>query len=207
MPLEHKFAIIVAFDRNFGIGKANKLPWHLPGDLKQFRKVTTESEAGKQNAVIMGRKTWESISEKRRPLPDRINVVLTKQLNYQTPPQVMTFTSLESALDLLSKVPTIDKCFVIGGAEIYRLALENPNCELIYATEINQVFDCDAFIEPILDLVLHTALDPSINPFAHVLASSIESDISRFEAISQSETLEENGIQYRYKVFKRTNSD
>ena len=72
------FSIVVAIDSQHGIGKNNDLPWHLPADLKHFKFITTNSAVGKRNVVVMGRKTWDSIPEKFRPLPNRTNVVLSK---------------------------------------------------------------------------------------------------------------------------------
>ena len=73
------FQLVVAATRKLGIGKAGSMPWKLPGDMAYFKEITSRTaDPGKQNAVIMGRKTWESIPSKFRPLPGRINVVLTR---------------------------------------------------------------------------------------------------------------------------------
>ena len=73
------FQLVVAATRKLGIGKAGSMPWKLPGDMAYFKEITSKTaDSGKQNAVIMGRKTWESIPPKFRPLPGRINVVLTR---------------------------------------------------------------------------------------------------------------------------------
>ncbi len=72
------FSVVVAAARNGGIGKSGGLPWRLPGDMKYFKKLTSEAAMpGMQNAVIMGRATWQSIPAKHRPLPDRLNIVLS----------------------------------------------------------------------------------------------------------------------------------
>ena len=76
--------IIAAIDKNNGLGINNTIPWHLSADLKYFKKITTEvTAANKQNAVIMGRKTWDSIPDKYKPLPERLNIVLTRNQNIQ----------------------------------------------------------------------------------------------------------------------------
>lgn len=73
------YQLVVAATRKLGIGKSGTMPWKLPGDLAYFKELTSKTaESGKQNAVIMGRKTWESIPAKFRPLPNRVNVVLTR---------------------------------------------------------------------------------------------------------------------------------
>ena len=78
-----KFSLVVAMDEERGIGKQGTLAWRLPADLKHFKEITTEvKDMKKQNAVIMGRKTWESLPEKFRPLPQRLNIVVTTQPNY-----------------------------------------------------------------------------------------------------------------------------
>ncbi|HEY9713021.1 MAG TPA: dihydrofolate reductase, partial [Chroococcales cyanobacterium] len=83
---KHKLDLVVAVDLNRGIGRANGLPWRLPKDMKRFRNLTTAStDPHLQNAVIMGRKTWDSIPEKFRPLEGRINIVLTRSRDLQLP--------------------------------------------------------------------------------------------------------------------------
>ena len=78
-----KFSIILAIDSNNWLGKNNDLAWKLKSDMQYFKKITTQTQQeNKQNAVIMGRKTWESIPEKFRPLPDRKNFLLTRDENY-----------------------------------------------------------------------------------------------------------------------------
>ena len=107
-------------DLGRGIGCAGQLPWKLSGDMKYFKDLTSEVTAsGCKNAVIMGRKTWESIPSKRRPLPDRINVVITRDSGYQLPEGVLAAFSLDEALELLQQFK-VERCFVIGGGEIYR---------------------------------------------------------------------------------------
>ena len=78
-----KFSIIVAADAKNGIGNKGKLPWQIPNEMKYFKEVTTKAKTGFFNAVIMGRKTYESIPTKFRPLKDRLNVVLTTNKNYK----------------------------------------------------------------------------------------------------------------------------
>src|SRR5262249_730757 len=97
------FSIVVAFDSSYGIGKNGQLPWKLPADLKRFKEVTsTHKDPTKLNAVIMGRKTWESLPASFRPLPGRVNMVLSKQAELSLPAGVLLAPSLENALDQLS---------------------------------------------------------------------------------------------------------
>ncbi len=141
------FSLVVAMDAKGGIGKNGGLPWHLSPDLKQFKKITTTTTSPNQiNAVIMGRKTWESLPERFRPLPGRINCVLTKNEGLYLPGNVLKATSLEQALsDLPQKYKNLGQVFVIGGAQIFNQAINDAQCQKIYTTHILREFDCDTF--------------------------------------------------------------
>ena len=120
------YQVVVAATRDMGIGKDGKLPWSLPTDLKFFKELTmTTSDPGKKNAIVMGRKTWESIPLKYRPLSGRLNVVLTRSGSFDiaTAENVVICGSMSSALELLAESPyclSIEKVFVIGGGQIFR---------------------------------------------------------------------------------------
>jgi len=141
------FDIIVAVDNKNGIGKNGFLPWNLPGDMRHFKAVTTATQAKERmNAVIMGRKTWESIPEKFRPLVGRLNIVLTTNSTYQLPSSVLKAYSLDVALDVVSSGDhhrTIDQVFVIGGASVYTQAVNHSQCRRIFVTKIDADFSCD----------------------------------------------------------------
>eukprot|EP01091_Cochliopodium_minus_P013594 TRINITY_DN4411_c0_g1_i1.p1 TRINITY_DN4411_c0_g1~~TRINITY_DN4411_c0_g1_i1.p1 ORF type:complete len:499 (+),score=108.65 TRINITY_DN4411_c0_g1_i1:34-1497(+) len=150
------FSVIVASDLKNGIGLKGKLPWNLPEEVKYFKEVTTKSKKNFYNAVIMGKKTYESIPEKFRPLKERYNVVLTSDKNYKKdnniPESVFVTTSLRHALYHLSSPDyedKLDEIFVIGGAGLIKESLKHPLCDKIYLTQIRQEYDCDTFIEPI----------------------------------------------------------
>lgn len=143
------FSLIVAVDNQNGIGKDNDLPWHLPADLKYFKRITTTANSGLVNAVIMGRKTWDSIPEKYRPLPERVNVVCTRNSQYIVPDGVILANSLENAFTQLDNREDIDQVFVIGGQQIFEQALLMDNCQTIYMTHIDANFECDAFFPPL----------------------------------------------------------
>lgn len=128
------FSIIVAIDEKGGIGKHNTLPWHIPSDLKHFKELTTGG------TVIMGRNTWESIPEKFRPLPNRLNIVLTGNLNYMVPEGVKLASSLDGALAVSE-----GKTFVIGGAKVFEDAIRHESCTELIVTKIDGDFNCDAF--------------------------------------------------------------
>jgi dihydrofolate reductase len=130
--------LIAAVARNGVIGNANALPWHLPEDLRHFKELTTG------HAVIMGRKTWESLPERFRPLPGRRNLVVTRNPAFAASGATVV-DSLEAAL---SKVGAGETVFVIGGAELYAHAL--PLAGRLELTEIDAEFAGDAFF-PRLD--------------------------------------------------------
>lgn len=125
---QRAYQIVVAATRSLGIGKDGKLPWKLPSDLKFFKEVTvTTSDSGKKNAVIMGRKTWESIPLHYRPLPGRLNIVLTRSESFGVADSenIVICRSLSLARQMLAASPyclSIEKVFVIGGGELFRLA-------------------------------------------------------------------------------------
>jgi dihydrofolate reductase/thymidylate synthase len=140
-----QFSIIVAFDSKYGIGKNGQLPWSLSSDLKHFKEITTAvSSPDKKNAVIMGRKTWQSLPEKFRPLPGRVNVVLSREGGLNVPSGVLCASSLDDALNQLSS-SNIENVFVIGGAQIYAQAIEHPLCQKLYVTHVKGEHGCDTF--------------------------------------------------------------
>ena len=126
-----RVALIAALDRNGAIGRGNRMPWHLPDDLKRFRDLT------RSHPVVMGRRTFESIG---RPLPDRLNVVVTRRADFG-PPGVAVAHSLDAALHAC---PPGADIFVIGGGEIYRQAL--PFAGTLYLTHVDTTVEgADAF--------------------------------------------------------------
>ncbi|KAM0009762.1 putative dihydrofolate reductase, Thymidylate synthase [Helianthus debilis subsp. tardiflorus] len=152
---QRTYQVVVAATRTMGIGKDGKLPWKLPSDLKFFKDVTmATSDPSKKNAIIMGRKTWDSIPLKHRPLTGRLNVVLTRSgsSDIATTENVLTCGSMISALEILASSPyclCIERVFVIGGGEILRESLNSAGCDAIHITEIETDFDCDTFIPAI----------------------------------------------------------
>jgi len=129
-------ALIVAIAANGIIGRDNALPWHIPGDLRWFKRQTL----GK--AVIMGRRTWESLG---RPLPGRTNIVLTRQPDWSAVGALVA-ASLEAALALAEQAVPGGEAMVIGGAELFAEAL--PRVERLYLTEIGRAYDGDTLFPP-----------------------------------------------------------
>lgn len=131
--------LIVAFNKKNVIGKNNSIPWYIPEDLKNFKEVTNN------NIVVMGRKTYESLPQK--PLPNRINVVITSQPeNYENNENII-FTNIESSLDKIVEINRKNgnkkQVFIIGGTSIYQHFL--PYCSSMYVTKIFNDCDGDSF--------------------------------------------------------------
>jgi len=130
-------SIVVAMAENRVIGRAGRLPWHLPGDLKHFRRLTVG------HPVIMGRKTYESIA---KPLPGRTNIVVTRTPGYLAPGCTVV-GSLEAALKAADEAPHHPperrEVFIIGGAELYAQAL--PLVQRVYLTLVHAELEGDTF--------------------------------------------------------------
>lgn len=173
--MDPKIYIIVAMDQKRGIGIKGKLPWKLKKDMAFFKSITTKSEDCQfRNMVIMGRKTWESIPEKHRPLEGRKNVILTRNKNYKvTDKGAYVAHSFKEAMALVDE--RIESIFVIGGAKIYEQALKRRDIKGMYITRIKKTFNCDAFFP---------------KP-------------PRFDKKEKLGVEEENGIEYEFWLFKK----
>jgi dihydrofolate reductase len=137
--LNLQLKLILARARNGVIGKDNALPWHLPEDMAHFKRVT----AG--HTVIMGRKTWDSLPAKFRPLPGRTNVVVTRQTDWHAEGAVVVH-SVQEAIAQAQQHSTPEQAgvaWVIGGAKIYAATL--PHASTAIVTEIDADFEGDAF--------------------------------------------------------------
>ena len=126
-------SLIVAVSENGVIGKDNDLPWSLPSDMKFFKQTTLGHH------VIMGRKNYESIPHKFSPLPNRTNIVITRQKEYNAPGCVVV-NSLNESLRF-AKENGEGEAFIIGGGQIYKMALENDLVDKIYLTKVR--FECE----------------------------------------------------------------
>jgi|Transcript_95234 dihydrofolate reductase/thymidylate synthase len=145
-----QISVIVATTQKGGIGKDGTLPWKLPEDMAHFKKVTTAAPIGKMNAVVMGRKTWESIPTKFKPLSDRLNVVLSKSSKDSAfastfPAGVLLASSVEDAMAQLSTRDDVSEIFAIGGESVYKEVVEMSACARIFLTRIAKDIECDAF--------------------------------------------------------------
>lgn len=127
-----KISLIAAVAQNRVIGKKNDLPWHLPDDFAFFKRKTSH------HPIIMGRKSLEALG---KPLPNRTNIVVTRNADFQATGVTVTHT-LDAAIDSAKSINQ-DEIFVIGGAEIYALAL--PVATTLYLTEIHKAYEGDAY--------------------------------------------------------------
>eukprot|EP01134_Creolimax_fragrantissima_P004432 CFRG4432T1 len=174
--------IVAATAKDGGIGIKGNLPWRLRGDMAFFKKTTTNAVEGKRNAVIMGRKTWDSIPTKFKPLVDRLNIVVSSTLRSEDLPcGVLVGRSLEQSIELASQLsvnPPVDSVFVIGGSTLYDTSLKLPECiDKIYFTRVHGKFDCDTFFA-----------DPAND--------------ERFALESKSDMQTENACEYEFCVYK-----
>lgn len=131
-----QISIIVAHSQNMVIGKGNDLIWEIPDDHIRFKKITMG------HPVIMGRKTWESIPLKFRPLPGRTNFVITRDDSYSAPGAIVA-TSISDAVVQAQSAPGNEEIFIVGGGEIYKQAL--PLTNRLYVTLVDKEADGDVF--------------------------------------------------------------
>ena len=162
-----QISIIVAHSKNMVIGKENDLIWEIPDDHARFKRITMD------HPVVMGRRTWESIPEKLRPLPGRTNFVITRDDSYSAPGAIVT-TSIEDALAGAKATPGSEEIFIVGGGEIYKQTL--PFTNRIYATVIDKNVDGDTFFPE----------------YANLFTKKISEESKEFE-----------GLKYSYLVLEK----
>lgn len=157
-----KLSLVVAINNsNRGIGLNGSIPWRLPNDMKHFARVTTHTkDVNKKNAVIMGKLTWLSIPKHLRPLPNRLNVIISTQMSKENcdakenanMDNILIFKSFEEAVDTLvgNYSDKIENIYAIGGTQIYKKALEFPKgfMDRIYLTRVFSDVQCDTFLQP-----------------------------------------------------------
>jgi len=175
------FSIIVGVHAtNWAIGSANKIPWKCRADMNFFKETTSNvNDSTKMNAVIMGRKTFESL---QKPLPNRLNVVLTKgplliknnDSSNNSNNSIVFSNEFDKIVDELELNPKIETIFVIGGENVYKQALQHPKCEKIYLNMVQAECDlsgADAFF-PEIDLTKYglvetTIIDPTVTSYVY----------------------------------------
>ena len=176
--------IIVAYSKKTrGIGNNNSLSWHLKGDMKYFKDKTINCTPRPENTVIMGRNTWESIPKKFRPLPNRINVVVSNsgKVNGEKDGCIVV-SSLDKGIRYAQNRAS-SQCFIIGGAQLYTSAIHHPKVKSIIVTEIYKQYECDTFFPDFMK-------ECNENPF-------VMTNVSRFQC--------EDDTYYRFIEYYRKN--
>lgn len=148
---QEKISLIAAIGTNRAIGKGNDLLWHIPGDLPRFKARTLG------HPVIMGRKTWESLPEQSRPLPGRMNIVITRDPGYPAPGAVLA-QSFPEALSRARDAEGADELFIIGGQQVYECAL--PFAHRLYLTLVEEAPEADAFFPSFEDEFREVSREP-----------------------------------------------
>lgn len=178
-----KYNLIAAASQNRGIGKNNDLPWKLKKEMEYFNRMTTVTTSdSKKNVVIMGRKTWESFPPKYRPLPGRINFVMSRSdLDLKQYENVFAFKTWDEINEKLTNKEfqkLYEKIWIAGGSNIYKDALNSKFFYRLYLTEINKEYDCDTFFPEFSNV--KTVSDP-------LVPKGIQ---------------EESGVTYEFKVYE-----
>ncbi|TDL28652.1 hypothetical protein BD410DRAFT_781171 [Rickenella mellea] len=205
--------IIVAATVANGIGHRSRLPWRLPQEMAYFARLTSNAPAGSMNAVIMGRKTWESIPGKFRPLRGRINEIITRDENFNSNPDnkpiVQTYLqgSLQSAISHArtpaATIPSVHRCFIVGGASIYNEAMSSSFLvdRILLTRVLSPAFeDCDIFFPEFReqkDTEGKAIWERASNEELQVWAGFDVPDGVQ----------EENGVHYEFQMWTRKPSD
>ena len=145
-------SLILACTTDYGIGYNNTLPWHIPDELKYFRKITTFVEnVDKINAVIMGKNTWYSIPN--APLKNRVNIIITssdyEKIKSENHENVEVFCNIQDAINYINRTDIIESGFIIGGSQLYNDFLANyiDKINNVYMTLITEKnYKCDKYI-------------------------------------------------------------
>lgn len=167
--------MIVAYCKNRGIGNGNLIPWYIPNDFKYFKRKTSKIN---NSGIIMGKNTWISLPKK--PLKNRENIILSKTLSYS---EIKRYKNIK----IFSKKSELDEylteksepSWIIGGEQIYKSYINDPNLNKIYVTYINNDYECDTFF-------------PNIPP--------------NFKMICEGEKKKFNDINYQYLIYKNINN-
>mmetsp|Transcript_64781 Transcript_64781/g.186332 ORF Transcript_64781/g.186332 Transcript_64781/m.186332 type:complete len:490 (+) Transcript_64781:89-1558(+) len=172
------FSVIAAATCRGGIGKDGAVPWQLPEDVARIEKLTAAVPEGRRNALVMGRRTWESIPTKLKS-SECIHIVVTKAGQHEStyPAEVLVASSVAAAMEKLAARSDVGEIFVIGGAAAFKEAVDLPGCARIFLTRVGKDVECDAFFP---------AFDESKFRIAHV-----------------SETRSKDGLPYDFVVYER----
>lgn len=175
--------IVAATEGKLGIGSNGVLPWKLPTEWKYFIDTTsTTVDEKKKNVVVMGRKCWAEI---KKPLKNRVNIVLSRNKEFQTGHNdVKVFTSFTESLEHIKTLENVERIFILGGTELYKEALDHPQCKKLYFTKIMKQFECDTFF-------------PKWDETKWILD----------ETYHQNETIIENGVAYKFQLYLKKHEE
>jgi len=176
--------MIVAYSKTGGIGLNNKIPWKLSSDLKRFKFLTIGK---KNNSVIMGRKTWESLKPRNKPLVNRTNIIISKTLIGETRNDIKIFKTIEDAIGFCN-ANNFDENWVIGGSEIYKEYLKRNIVDNLYITELDLDCKCDAFF-------------PNSSDYEIIKNGNLV-----YVPDDNITLMRENDINFKYKILKMINS-
>lgn len=192
--------IVAALQPELGIGANGKLPWRLKQEIKYFKDVTSKATDGGINAVIMGRKTWESIPAKFRPLPNRLNVVLSRSYENKGENGVLYYNSLDKVMESFEKSGyrhdglDISKIFIIGGAQVYNSMIDDGRVDSLLVTDVKYVGPETS--KPQLD----TFLKWDLTPWKKLDIS----ELKEFADVDFTEgAIVENDYEYEYTMWTR----
>ncbi|XP_053321658.1 dihydrofolate reductase-like [Spea bombifrons] len=178
--------LIAAACNNMGIGRNGCLPWNLPKEYKYFiDKITSVTQPGKKNLIVLGRFSFESFDERYLPLPNCIIALLSRKESTLPPHASHICRDEEDVLKLASTPPLcneVETIWILGGAEYYKTMMQHPWCDEIYLTRVQADFECDTFF-------------PEVNQEIYKL-------MENFPGVP-SEVQEENGLSYVFQVYKR----
>ncbi|KAI0936394.1 hypothetical protein AcW1_000647 [Taiwanofungus camphoratus] len=211
-----RLTIIVAATLTNGIGQDSRLPWRLAREIAYFARITSNAPEGSMNAVLMGRNTWESIPKKFRPLPKRINVVISSNKQYELMPSnaatpvapIYLHSNLDSALERLSQPKWLEapvhRSFIIGGASLYRETLSLPEFahafvdRILLTRIISPAFEqCDVYMPDF------QALGNSENRSLQWRRASHE-ELQEWAGFEVPEGIqEENNVKYEFQMWTR----
>ena len=148
-----KIAAVIAMDEKRLIGQSGRLPWNVPEDMAHFRQLTTG------HVVVMGRKTWDSLPQRYKPLPGRVNVVVSRAAaSLSLPDGVLRASNPHEAIRVASSAADNKVVWVIGGAELYRELL--PVCDEVHLTVVQGTHEGDAWLPEFEQNFLHISETP-----------------------------------------------
>lgn len=188
--------VVAALMPELGIGYQGKLPWRLSKEIITFKKITsTTKDLNKRNAVVMGRRTWESIPKKFRPLPDRLNVIVTRNPPSGEQQELDGFGDNLLYLSDLNRLDSIipeniERLFLIGGSELYNQCFKFPFVKQIILTELHSENSVN--------------IDTYLNWDLSNWQLKLHKDLEEFVGFPLNENFQEKGFTYTYRLYQRT---